>query len=211
MGKAFNEHLIQNVEDVIATEITQFYIKTGGSENEDRSKMEALASIYDSLTLGQSIVFVIRKDTADKLEEFLQARDLACAKFHSDVDQAVRKQRFNEFKDGKRKVLIATDLLSRGIDVPAMSLVVNYDFPMNHKDGTPAFDTYQQRIGRCGRFGRKGCAFTFVHTRTDQNFVDQTAAHFGCVIKEITEEEADDPEVLVEIVKKAQDPGRFKL
>ena len=197
----FNEIRIADVKDVLIDEIAQFYIKTGGSSNEDETKMEALASIYGSLSVGQSIIFVERKATADKLQLFMEGKSLACAKLHGGVDIELREKLFTEFVEGKRSVLIATNVLARGVDVPGMSLVVNYDFPVN-RDGTPAFDTYQHRIGRCGRFGRKGCAITFVHSAKDQELLDETADHFGCTV---TEADADDPEELVELVKKAQD------
>merc|ERR1719311_315935 len=79
------------------------------------------------------------------------------------IDESARDKIMEEFRGGVTKVLIATDVLSRGIDVPAVTLVVNYDIPV--KGSWPEFETYQHRIGRTGRFGLKGIAVNLVTTK----------------------------------------------
>ena len=76
---------------------------------------------------------------------------------HAERDRVVR-----EFRDGTTKILISTDVLSRGFDVSQVTLVVNYDVPVERDQRTPNYETYLHRIGRSGRFGRKGAAFNLV-------------------------------------------------
>ena len=82
--------------------------------------------------------------------------------FQGDMEAADRDAVVNEFRDGVTKIHIATDVLSRGFDVSQVTLVVNYDVPVERDARTPAYDTYLHRIGRSGRFGRKGAAFNLV-------------------------------------------------
>lgn len=76
---------------------------------------------------------------------------------HEDRDRVVR-----EFREGQTKILISTDVLSRGFDVSQVTLVINFDVPVERDQRTPNFETYLHRIGRSGRFGRKGVAINFV-------------------------------------------------
>lgn len=204
----FNEIKIKETKDVMLEEISQFYIKTNAAGSEDANKQDAMSAIFGSLTVGQSIIFVEQKRTADTLSRFMQDKGHNVAALHGGIDKEIRLQLYQEFKENKRRVLIATNALARGIDVPGMSLVVNYDFPVQFdKDaqrGAPKnadYAMYQHRIGRCGRFGKKGCAFTFVHTADDERMLNETKEHFQCKIEEAS---GDDAEELEQLVKDAQ-------
>ena len=91
----------------------------------------------------------------DWLTEKMHQRDFTVSAMHGDMDQKERDVIMREFRSGSSRVLITTDLLARGIDVQQVSLVINYDLPTNREN-------YIHRIGRGGRFGRKGVAINFV-------------------------------------------------
>ena len=168
-------------------------------------KLEFLADIYSLLTIGQSIVFVGRKDEADAVHATLQQAGYMCSVLHGGVDTTQRDAVMDDFRHGKSNVLITTNVLARGVDVDNVCLVVNYDIPVA-KDGIqPDFETYLHRIGRTGRFGRKGTAINLV---ADQKSIELLAAierHFskqgdgGGV--EMIQQVAADPEKLADLIE----------
>ncbi len=101
------------------------------------------------------LVFTRMKDGADRLTNFLKVAQVKAAKLHSSRSQEQRLQALQDFKDGKIQVLVATDIMARGIDIDGVSHVVNYDFPVNPED-------YVHRIGRTGRAEAQGEAISFV-------------------------------------------------
>ncbi len=101
------------------------------------------------------LVFARMKDGANRLTEFLQASQVKVAKLHSSRSQEQRLQALQDFKDGKAQVLVATDIVARGIDIDGVTHVINYDFPVNPED-------YIHRIGRTGRAEAQGQAISFV-------------------------------------------------
>jgi len=131
--------------------IKQFYIAV---EKEDW-KLDTLSDLYETVTITQAVIFCNTRRKVDWLTEKLTARDFTVSAMHGDMDQHQRDLIMKEFRSGSSRVLIATDLLARGIDVQQVSLVINYDLPANREN-------YIHRIGRGGRFGRKGVAINFV-------------------------------------------------
>ena len=105
------------------------------------------------------IVFVSRKSTADTLSCDLILKNISCQSIHGDREQCDREQALKDFKEDYVKILIATDVASRGIDVKDITCVINYDFPHNMEE-------YVHRVGRTGRAGRTGKSVTFM-TRQD--------------------------------------------
>ena len=101
------------------------------------------------------LVFVRMKDGANRLTEFLQSSRVMVARLHSSRSQDQRLKALQDFKDGKVQVLVATDIVARGIDIDGVTQVVNYDFPVNPED-------YVHRIGRTGRAEAQGEAISFV-------------------------------------------------
>jgi len=101
------------------------------------------------------LVFARMKDGANRLTEFLKTSQVKVAKLHSSRSQEQRLQALQDFKDGKAQVLVATDIVARGIDIDGVSHVINYDFPVNPED-------YIHRIGRTGRAEAQGEAISFV-------------------------------------------------
>lgn len=131
--------------------IKQFYILV---EKEDW-KFETLCDLYETLTITQAVIFCNTRRKVDFLTDKMKARNFTVSSMHGDMDQQQRDVIMREFRSGATRVLIATDLLARGIDVQQVSLVINYDLPLNKEN-------YIHRIGRGGRFGRKGVSINFV-------------------------------------------------
>jgi len=117
-------------------------------------KLETLIDIYDKLSVSQSVIFVNTRKKVDWLANELDKRDFTVACIHSEMPPEERTKVMGEFRDGRSRILIATDLVARGIDVGGVGFVVNYDLTRN-------FENYIHRIGRSGRFGRKGLAINF--------------------------------------------------
>ena len=101
------------------------------------------------------IVFAKMRHGADRVAKKLRKAEIECAAIHSDKTQNQRTQALQNFRDGKIRVLVATDIASRGIDVPDVSLVVNMELPLET-------ESYVHRIGRTARAGESGCAVSFV-------------------------------------------------
>ena len=117
------------------------------------------------------LVFARMKDGADRLTNFLKVAQVKVAKLHSSRSQEQRLQALQDFKDGKAQVLVATDIVARGIDIDGVSHVVNYDFPVNPED-------YVHRIGRTGRAEAQGDAISFV-PKQDLNLLDMLELFIG--------------------------------
>jgi len=133
--------------------IKQFYIAVEREE----WKLDTLCDLYETLTITQAIIYCNTRRKVDWLMEKMQSRDFTVSAMHGDMDQRERDLILREFRSGSSRVLITTDLLARGIDVQQVSLVINYDLPTNREN-------YIHRIGRGGRFGRKGVAINFLTT-----------------------------------------------
>ena len=123
-------------------------------DNEEQ-KFEVLTDIYETISVSQGIIFVNSKQKAIQLKELLEKRNYTVGLIHGGYNQYERNDILAEFKSGKARILIATDILSRGIDIQQISLVINYDIPYK-------VESYLHRIGRSGRFGRKGVAINLV-------------------------------------------------
>merc|ERR1712039_852108 len=114
-------------------------------------KLDTLCDLYETLTITQAIIYCNTRRRVDSLADQLTRRDFTISTMHAELDQKERDLVMREFRSGSSRVLISTDLLARGIDVQQVSLVINFDLPSNTEN-------YLHRIGRSGRFGRKGVA-----------------------------------------------------
>ena len=139
--------------------IKQYYI-----ELDEQHKQDTIIDLYQFINIGQGIIYCNKKYKADELKLILEQKDFSVGVLHGDMMQPERVQIMNRFRNGDIRILITTDILSRGIDVQQVSIVINYDMPKFPQ-------TYIHRIGRSGRFGRKGCAVNFV-TRKESNMLD---------------------------------------
>lgn len=131
--------------------IDQFYYET-------RDKLEGLCRVLDIETTGKLIVFCRTKKGVDELVASLQARGYMADGLHGDLSQAQRDRVMKKFREGKLEILVATDVAARGLDIEDITHVVNYDIPQDP-------ESYVHRIGRTGRAGKKGVAFTFIQPR----------------------------------------------
>merc|ERR1712007_195229 len=159
--------------------IQQFYVAI---DKEDW-KLETLCDLYETLTVTQSIIYCNTRRKVDFLESEMSKRDFTVSVIHADLDQEARNLVMRQFRSGSSRVLISTDLLARGIDVQQVSLVINYDLP--HK-----LENYLHRIGRSGRFGRKGAAINFV-TDHDVRCMRDIERHYETQIEELPADIAD--------------------
>ncbi len=133
--------------------ITQYAWKVGGI-----TKMTALERIAEIVDYDAMIIFVrTRNDTVDVAEKLERAGYPALA-LNGDMNQAQRERCIDQMKSGKSSILVATDVVARGLDIPRISLVINYDLPGDN-------EAYVHRIGRTGRAGREGMSIAFVRPR----------------------------------------------
>jgi len=126
-------------------------------------KVDLLVHLLRDHALDSVLVFSRTKHGADKIVRKLQQANVAAAALHSNRSQSQRTQALDAFKSGRARVLVATDIASRGIDVEGISHVINFDFPMHPED-------YVHRIGRTGRADAVGDAISFV-TADDEQYV----------------------------------------
>ncbi|UKZ51325.1 translation initiation factor eIF4A [Trichoderma virens] len=159
--------------------IKQFYIAV----EKEEWKLDTLSDLYETVTITQAVIFCNTRRKVDWLTDKLTARDFTVSAMHGDMDQAQRDLIMKEFRSGSSRVLIATDLLARGIDVQQVSLVINYDLPANREN-------YIHRIGRGGRFGRKGVAINFV-TADDVRMMREIEQFYSTQIEEMPMNVAD--------------------
>jgi translation initiation factor 4A len=166
-------------DDVTLEGIKQFYVAV---EREDW-KLETLCDLYETLTITQAIIYCNTRRKVDWLTDKMQQRDFTVSSMHGDMTGAEREVIMKEFRSGSSRVLITTDLLARGIDVQQVSLVINYDLPGNREN-------YIHRIGRSGRFGRKGVAINFVTTE-DTRAMREIETFYNTKIEEMPMNVAD--------------------
>eukprot|EP00842_Homolaphlyctis_polyrhiza_P004394 jgi/Hompol1/4956/HPOL_001888-RA len=131
--------------------IKQFFITV----EKEEWKFDTLCDLYDTLTITQAVIFCNTRRKVDWLTEKMREANFTVASMHGEMPQKERDAIMQEFRQGASRVLITTDVWARGIDVQQVSLVINYDLPGNREN-------YIHRIGRSGRFGRKGVAINFV-------------------------------------------------
>jgi ATP-dependent RNA helicase len=141
--------------------IKQFFVAV----EQEEWKFDTLTDLYDTLTITQAVIFCNTKQKVNWLAGQMTKNHFTVSAMHGDLDQGARDRVMQEFRSGASRVLIATDLWGRGIDVQQVSLVINYDLPINR-------ELYIHRIGRSGRFGRKGVAINFVKSDDLQTLRD---------------------------------------
>lgn len=153
--------------------IKQFYVDVGRNE----FKFETLCDLYNSLSITQAVIFCNTRKTVDELTRKMIERDFTVSSMHGEMTQTEREGIMRAFRSGASRVLITTDLLARGIDVHQVSVVINYDLPAH-------LENYLHRIGRSGRFGRKGMAINFV-TAEDVEMLKALEKHYATQIEEM--------------------------
>ncbi|MBA0668784.1 hypothetical protein Goklo_001667, partial [Gossypium klotzschianum] len=156
--------------------LVQHYIKLGELE-----KNRKLNDLLDALDFNQVVIFVKSVSRAAELNKLLVECNFPSICIHSGMSQEERLTRYKGFKEGHKRILVATDLVGRGIDIERVNIVINYDMP-------DSADTYLHRVGRAGRFGTKGLAITFVSSASDSDVLNQVQERFEVDIKELPEQ-----------------------
>uniref|UniRef100_A0A672HES6 RNA helicase n=1 Tax=Salarias fasciatus TaxID=181472 RepID=A0A672HES6_SALFA len=159
-------------EELTLEGIKQFYINVEREE----WKLDTLCDLYETLTITQAVIFLNTRRKVDWLTEKMHARDFTVSALHGDMDQKERDVIMREFRSGSSRVLITTDLLARGIDVQQVSLRRCIASPL--------------RIGRGGRFGRKGVAINFV-TEEDKRILRDIETFYNTTVEEMPMNVAD--------------------
>lgn len=159
--------ILLEAEKVSLEGIAQYFVEV---PREDM-KMETLCDLYDHLSIKQANIFVNTRAKAEWLAEQMKKRGFDLSYIHGEMDVEERRRRMNDFRAGKSRVLISTDLLARGIDVHQVSLVINYELPVQREN-------YIHRIGRSGRYGRKGASINLV-TEREMRAQSEIEAFYG--------------------------------
>ncbi|KAI3654595.1 hypothetical protein MP228_000649 [Amoeboaphelidium protococcarum] len=176
--KTFKDKFMQNayeinlMEDLTLRGITQFYAFL-----EERQKMHCLNTLFSKLKINQSIIFCNSTQRVELLAKKITELGYSCFYIHARMPQADRNRVFHDFRSGKCRNLVSSDLFTRGIDIQAVNVVINFDFPKNA-------ETYLHRIGRSGRFGHLGLAINLV-TYDDRFNLFRIEQELGTEIKPI--------------------------
>ncbi|XP_048822920.1 ATP-dependent RNA helicase DDX25-like isoform X3 [Lagopus muta] len=166
-------------EELTLTNIRQYYFVCKNWEQ----KYEALCNLYGSITIGQAMIFCQTRRSADWLSVKMIQDGHQVAMLTAELSIVQRADVIQRFRDGKEKVLITTNVCARGIDVAQVTIVVNFSLPVNRQK-QPDFETYLHRIGRTGRFGKRGIAFNMVDSHST-HLVRCIEEHFQTKIKRL--------------------------
>ena len=161
--------LVKN-EELTLEGIKQYYVYL---KKED--KLDVLFQIYRGIEIAQAIIYCNTKRSVENVSEELKKKGHMISSIHGDLKQYERDSVMRDFRSGVTRVLVTTDLLARGIDVYQVSLVINYEMPKEK-------ETYIHRIGRSGRFGRKGNAINFV-TPAEKDALEEIQKYYNTTIE----------------------------
>ena len=167
------EILIENDKQLTLHGLKQYYVKL-----DEREKISKLMDLIDQLQFNQVIIFVKSVKYAIKLAEVLVKNAIPSKAIHRDVPQDERIKIYEGFKQFKHRILVATEIFGRGIDIEKINIVFNYDMP-------DSADSYLHRVGRAGRFGTKGLAITFSSSDEDKTVLDEIQKRFEVKIEEL--------------------------
>lgn len=158
-------------EELTLDGILQYYVDVGHPDY----KVDVICDLYEALNVSQSVIFCSTTRRVDRLAEEMKERDFTVTALHGHMTQQERKDIMNDFRNGSARFLITTDLVARGIDVQGVSVVVNFDLPNDREN-------YIHRIGRAGRFGRKGLAINLI-TERDARDLDDLQKYYNTQIE----------------------------
>ena len=167
------ESILVNKEELTLEGIRQFYIKL----DQYNWKFDVLFELYETINITQSIIYVNSKNILTNLYHKLVNENYPVSYIHGDMMQKERESNLQNFKSGTTRVLLSTDLLSRGIDIQQLSLVINFDLPRDK-------ETYIHRIGRSGRYGRKGISINLV-TTDELNTMKEIETFYNTKVEEM--------------------------
>merc|ERR1711904_243716 len=146
--------------------LLQYYVKL-----EEKGKNRKLNDLLDALEFNQVVIFVKSVQRAIALDKLLVECNFPSISIHSGLNQEERINRYKQFKDFQKRIMVSTDLFGRGVDIERVNIVINYDMPTES-------DSYLHRVGRAGRFGTKGLALTFCATDEDEDVLKKVQERF---------------------------------
>ncbi len=165
--------ILLKTENLTLEGIEQYYIAL----DDDTTKYDTLKDLFSMISLSQSIIYCNSVKRVNDLYEAMNSDGFPVCCVHSSMEKEDRNNSFKEFKSGKYRVCIASNVLARGIDIQQISIVINFDLPK-------CVHTYLHRIGRSGRWGRKGTGINFV-TKRDFKKLKEIEGHYNTEIREL--------------------------
>ncbi|KAL0555412.1 hypothetical protein IC582_009357 [Cucumis melo] len=198
--KDYNQLFVKK-EELSLESVKQFKLICPNEQTKIRVIKDRIFELADKL--GQTIIFVATRNSAGVLHNALVDLGYDVTTIQGAMTNDIRDKIIKEFKDGLTKVLISTDLLARGFDQQQVNLVINYDLPLKHDPSSqamkyrsssssePNFEVYLHRIGRAGRFGRKGAVFNLLCGDQEIKRMDKIQKHFGSEVIEVRDSDED--------------------
>lgn len=156
--------------------LKQFYVQL-----EESGKNRKLVDLLDALEFNQVVIFVRSVSRASELNKLLIDCNFPSICIHGSMKQEERIEKYKKFKDFQSRIMVATNIFGRGIDINRVNVVINYDMPENS-------DTYLHRVGRAGRFGTKGLAISFVSSEEDGSVLNDVQSRFAVSIPILPDE-----------------------
>ena len=166
-------NIIVKTEMLTLEGIRQYYVNL----NNDNEKYTTLKDLFESFSVSQSIIYCNSVKRVQDLYDAMKCDGYPVCQIHGNLDKNVRMKNYKEFKEGAQRVLISSNVTARGIDVQQVSTVINFDIPKSK-------ETYLHRIGRSGRWGRKGTAINFI-TRRDVGLLKDIESFYSTQISEL--------------------------
>jgi translation initiation factor 4A len=173
------EMILVKKEQLTLEGISQYYINV----KHNNWKYDVLTDIYNTINIAQCIIYINSKNKLNSVYQALVEDNFPVGMIHGNLMTNERELIMNQFRQGEIRILLSTDLLSRGIDVQQLSLVINYDLPIQK-------ETYIHRIGRSGRYGRKGVAINFITDR-DIGDLDELQTFYNTKVEEMPQNIGD--------------------
>uniref|UniRef100_A0A2K6UXU8 RNA helicase n=1 Tax=Saimiri boliviensis boliviensis TaxID=39432 RepID=A0A2K6UXU8_SAIBB len=174
----------------VSFDLARIYYVLCSSRDE---KFQALCNLYGAITIAQAMIFCHTRKTASWLAAELSKEGHQVALLSGEMMVEQRAAVIERFREGKEKVLVTTNVCARGIDVEQVSVVINFDIPVD-KDGNPDNETYLHRIGRTGRFGKRGLAVNMVDSKHSMNILNRIQEHFNKKIERLDTDDLDEIE-----------------
>lgn len=174
-------------ETLSLDKVQQYYIDAESSS----TRFDIITDIYDLLQLGQTVVFVQTRKDAQLLTQKLRGGGHTVSVLTGGEMSADERDRvIDEFRQQTTRVLVTTNVLSRGVDVPAITAVINYDLPYDALRHKVDAEVYLHRIGRTGRFGRKGIAINLVYDDVSRRMISDLEKYYEKKIEQVDDVEA---------------------
>lgn len=173
------EKILVKKEQLTLDGIQQFYINV----KHNNWKYDVLTDIYNTINIAQCIIYINSKNKLNQVYQTLLEDNFPVGMIHGNLMTNERTDIMDKFRQGEIRILLSTDLLSRGIDIQQLSLVINFDLPIQK-------ETYIHRIGRSGRYGRKGVAINFV-TERDLQDLEELKQFYNTKIEEMPQNIGD--------------------